>query len=176
MNEKVNGKLETLAFVAIIFMCLVTTVVLVKSNFLQDNKQMDINIAKGTKISINNEKWQNNNKNLILVLSTECTFCTRSASFYKKLTEEKTQNNARIIAVFPQSTQESEKYLSELGISVDSIKQVQLSEIGVKATPTLILVNKDGVALDSWVGKLPEEKEIEVMNKLREAEFQAGTH
>lgn len=100
MSENVNKKLEIFAYIAIILMCLATTIVLLKNHF-STNNQTNFDIPKGSKILLDNEVWQNNSKTLLLVLSTECSFCTESVDFYKKLIANKSQYNTRIIAVFP---------------------------------------------------------------------------
>jgi hypothetical protein len=47
-----------------------------------------------------------------------------------------------------------------------TIRQAPPSSLGVQGTPTLLLVNKEGVITSSWRGKLPSEKELEVMARL----------
>jgi len=79
---------------------------------------------------------------------------------------QKRKGNTRLIAVLPQSVEAGRKYLSDLGITVDDIRQAQPSSLGVQGTPTLLLVNKDGVITSSWRGKLPPERELEVIAHL----------
>jgi len=69
--------------------------------------------------------------------------------------------------VFPQPVAEGQKYLSDLGVTVDEVQQARLDSIGVMATPTLILANADGAVVESWTGKLPGEKESELLAKLK---------
>ena len=69
----------------------------------------------------------------------------------------------QLITVMPQSVEEAQRYLSEHKISVDEIRQTSLDTINVKGTPTLLLVDKTGAVVQSWVGKLPPEKESEVV-------------
>jgi len=72
----------------------------------------------------------------------------------------------RLIAVFPQPVDVGKKYLNDLGVAVDDVKQAQLNSIGVQGTPTLLLINKDGVVVNAWRGKLPADKEREVIARL----------
>ena len=103
----------------------------------------------------------------MLALSTGCHFCTESASFYKELVQKRAkQGNIRLIAVLPQPVDAGRKYLSDLGIAVDDVRQLAPNSLGVHGTPTLLLVNKDGVVTDSWRGKLSPDKELEVMARL----------
>jgi hypothetical protein len=41
-----------------------------------------------------------------------------------------------------------------------------LGEIGVRGTPTLILIDGGGVVKQSWVGRLSADEEAEVLSRL----------
>jgi hypothetical protein len=72
-----------------------------------------------------------------------------------------------LLAVLPQPVEEGRRYLATLGVAVDEIKQSSLSSIDVRGTPTLMLVNSDGVVTDTWVGRLQAEQEAEVLSKAK---------
>lgn len=122
-------------------------------------------IAAGTKINLPNEDWARNRKTLLLALSTNCKYCSASAGFYQRLIGT-ASSNIRVVAVFPQSPEESKKYLNELEVAID-VKQISPASFGVRATPTLILVNSEGSVINSWVGQLSPDKEAEVMAVVR---------
>jgi len=71
-----------------------------------------------------------------------------------------------MVAVAPQSVSEAQQYLSRVGVQVDEVRQVQFNTLGVRATPTLLLVNDAGVVMDVWVGKLPPDQETQVLTAL----------
>lgn len=123
-------------------------------------------IKPGMKLSLSGVDWEKGDKTLLLVLSTNCHFCTESASFYQRLAQQKAmRGDVRMIAMLPQSLDEAQKYLSDHGISVDGITQAAPGAVYARATPTLIMVDRTGSVVESWVGKLPPEKEVEVMNR-----------
>jgi hypothetical protein len=69
-----------------------------------------------------------------------------------------------LLSAFPLSSANIQlNFLSHLGVH---LKQLQPTSIGVDGTPTLLLINKDGIVTDSWRGKLPPEKEREVIARL----------
>jgi hypothetical protein len=72
-----------------------------------------------------------------------------------------------LIAVLPQPVDESRKYLKELGVVVDEVKQFRLDSMGVEGTPTLLMANSSGKVVDSWRGRLSAEKEADVLNRLK---------
>ncbi|SRR6266536_501708 len=123
-------------------------------------------IQPGTRISLPGIDWKKNTRTLLLALSTTCHFCSESAALYKQLDKER-NSNLRLIAVLPQPVSNSKKYLSSLDISVDEVAQVPLGSLGVKGTPTLILVDQNGIVVDTWRGKLGSDDEAMVINRIR---------
>jgi thioredoxin-related protein len=170
-------KVELLANVAIIVVALLLASVLVKnylwqSNSLQSNQKAAAipqqRIEVGSKINLPDIDWRKNQQTLLLVLSTTCHFCSESASFYQQLVKER-DVNTRIIAILPQPISEGKDYLNRLGVTVDDIKQTSLSSVGIRGTPTLILVDSNGTVKASWMGKLPNTEEAEVINRVRQS-------
>lgn len=121
----------------------------------------------GESVIVTDVDWSKSNKNVLLVLQKGCDFCTASAEFYQKLIEQTKDRGVNIVAFFPQTKEEAEKYLSELGISGIEVRQSQLDSLFVTGTPTIIVANEKGQITDVWVGKLPPEKETEVLAKLK---------
>jgi hypothetical protein len=161
-------KTEMVANIAIVIVAILLGVVLVK-NYLLPKPQpaMPTAVAQGTKLSLPVD-WKANGRTLVLALSTVCRYCTESGPFYQRLAQERATNpNIRLVAVFPQSVADAQKYLSNLGVTVDEVRQARLDSIGVMATPTLILANADGAVAESWQGKLPGETESELLAKLK---------
>lgn len=166
--DNLTKKTELLANVAIIVVAVLLGSVLVKRYLLPQapSPQAQSRIQPGTKLLVPGVEWDKNNRTLLLVLSTSCHFCTESAPFYQRLAEEKAKRGGvSLVAVLPQSVGESQKYLQNLGVSVDDIKQAGLDAVQVRGTPTLIMADQTGAVVESWVGKLPAEAEAEVLNR-----------
>ncbi|HZB45105.1 MAG TPA: hypothetical protein VE360_07670, partial [Pyrinomonadaceae bacterium] len=120
----------------------------------------------GSKLSLDGIDWSKSERTVLLALSTKCRFCTESAPFYQRLAQEKEKHDdLGLLAVLPQSIDESQKYLGEHGIKVDAVKQATPGSLNVRGTPTLILVDQTGAVVESWIGKLPPPKEVEVLNR-----------
>lgn len=172
LMNSVYKRVEFIANIAIIVVALSIGAVIVKRYLLPDSQPIQLEaesgVKTGTKLSLPAVDWEKNGQTLLLVLAKGCHFCSESATFYQRLAQQRSEKqNVRLVAVLPQEVAESQKYLSELGVNVDEIKQALPSALGVRGTPTLILVNRAGMVSDSWVGKLPLDKESEVLNKLR---------
>lgn len=170
MAKTITQRLEVLTNLAIIFAVVLLSVVLVKNYLLprySKDGPRDFRVPAGTKVSLPGVDWSNNNQTLLLVLQKGCHFCTESASFYQRIVRETaSRGSVHLVAVLPQSYDEGRKYLADLGVAIDEVKQAQLDSIGVYGTPTLILVNNQGVVITSWVGKLSADGEADVMRRL----------
>jgi hypothetical protein len=121
-------------------------------------------IQPGTRINLPGVDWAKNGQTLLLAVSDKCHFCSESAPFYQRLAHD--HGKTRLLAVLPQPVEDGEKYLDSLKVTVDDVKQASFSSLGVRGTPTLILVDKNGVAINSWVGKLSDAREAEVLSRL----------
>ncbi|HZI18070.1 MAG TPA: hypothetical protein VEY09_05685 [Pyrinomonadaceae bacterium] len=175
MSDGLLKKTEILANVAIIVVALLLGGVLVKRYLLpgQDAapaRGLDPRIQAGTKAALPGVDWAQNGNTLLLVLSSDCRFCTESGPFYQRLAREReSRPGVRLIAVLPQEVSEGRKYLEGLGVKVDEVRQASPLSTGAGGTPTLILVGADGTVKDSWVGRLAAPQEAEVLNRLAEA-------
>jgi len=170
MAKTITQRLEVLTNLAIIFAAVLLSVVLIKNYLLpyySKDGPRDFSVPAGAKVSLPGVDWSNNNQTLLLVLQKGCHFCTESAPFYQRLVRETAgRENIHLIAVLPQTSDEGKKYLDDLGVTIEEVKQAQLDSIGVHGTPTLILVNNQGVVITSWVGKLSADGEAEVLRRL----------
>ena len=169
MTTKFSRTIELTTNIAIITVAILLSIVLVK-NYLLPGPKSDPGapptVPVGTKISLQDVNWAAKKRTLLMALSDTCRYCTESADFYKKLAQERAKHDdVRIIAVLPQDVGAGQAYLNKLGFSVDEVRHSPLDAVGVQATPTLILLDDKGVVTASWVGKLPPEKETEVINR-----------
>ena len=172
MASKLVRTIELTTNIAITIVAILLSTVLVKHYLLPGLQpgasapESPPTVPIGTRISLADVDWAKNKRTLLMVLSDGCRFCTESADFYKKLAQERAKHSdLRIVAVLPQEVSAGQAYLNRLGVPVDEVRQSPLNSVGVRGTPTLILVDNKGVVTGSWVGKLPAEKEGEVLNR-----------
>jgi hypothetical protein len=123
---------------------------------------------QGTQLSVPGIDWAESNQTIVLALSDKCHFCTESAPFYQRLVRELTQRkDVRMVAVFPQDVNDGKKYLEKLGVPIEQVRQAPLDSLGVRGTPTLVIVDTSGVVKQSWVGRLNAERESEVLGRIK---------
>jgi len=82
--------------------------------------------------------------------------------------QQQKPNSVRLVAVFPQSVENSRTYLKKLGVSVSDVVQSSLSSVGVSGTPTLLLIDNEGSVTDSWVGRLSDSEAAKVIAQIHE--------
>jgi hypothetical protein len=83
--------------------------------------------------------------------------------FYKSSVEKTDERGIKLIAVLPNSREESQQYLKENGVEIREARQAKLDSVSVRETPTLMLINGKGEVENFWIGKLPSQKESEVI-------------
>ncbi len=168
-------RIELAANVAIILVAALLGAVLIKSYLINrperraDTSQYASQAADQKRLSLADVDWNKNGQTLVIAVSSTCHFCTESGSFYQELA--KVHDGTQLLAVLPQPIDEGKRYLASLGVSVDDIRQASLASIAVRGTPTLMMVNSNGVIVNTWEGKLETVQEREVLNKIRSNSF-----
>jgi len=109
--------------------------------------------------------WGKNGRTLVLAVSTQCHFCRESTPFYRKL-RDKAGKSLKIVAVLPQPAAEAAQFFKNEGVKVDQVVQAGPESIGVKGTPTMLLVDGAGTVTKLWVGKVHPEQEQGVLAAL----------
>ncbi len=174
MKANISRSVEVCANIAIIIVAIAVVAVLARSYIFPPaalgptQQKSAAGPAKGTKLEVSGVDWSQSGTTLVLALQKGCHFCTESAGFYQRIAQQASgQQGLRLVAVFPQSPEEGKNYLDSLKVPIGDIKQSNLAGLGVGGTPTLILVDSQGVVKESWVGHLPPEREAEVLRRLQ---------
>lgn len=127
-------------------------------------------LTTGARFPVLRIDWAQNNKTLVLMLQKGCGACEDSASFYRGIKQAlSARNDVSIVAILSDSLDEAAAYLNKIDIPVNDIRQISLPSLrpyGLMATPTLVLVNENGLVTGIWSGKLPRKREAEVLSML----------
>ena len=160
-----SRKIEIAANVIIIFSGLLIAIKFIKPEWLSSHEELAP--KPGTRLSSIHADWSSHDRTLVLALQVGCRFCSESAPFYQQLTSAARQSGkVHLLAVLPQRPSDSKNYLATLSVPVEDVRQATLSSLNVSGTPTLILVNRQGVIQSVWVGKLSSGDERQVLGKL----------
>jgi thiol-disulfide isomerase/thioredoxin len=111
-------------------------------------------------------------KTVLVVIKSNCPYCTASSPFYRRLLEEKEARKASVQIVFAASQSDTQiaDYLSQNELPNSSILRLQPGELKIRGTPTLLVVDKAGRVQSFWLGQLPEQQEKSMI----EAVFREG--
>jgi rhodanese-related sulfurtransferase len=154
--------------IAILVVAIVLSTVLVKKFFLPGAHNSDYRIAPDARLIINGINWADSERTVLVALGKECKYCSDSAEFYRRLAAGIAgQTNTRLIALFSEKESDGEAYLKHLAVPIPEVRYTSLSSLGIKSVPTLVILDRNGVVNDIWVGKLSPLKESALMSKLR---------
>lgn len=160
-------RVELLANAAIVVLAVMLGVVLVKNHLLDPVRPTPDEglLRPGAKLPLPGVDWKGNGRTVVLAVASTCPYCTASAPFYQRMERERGQT--RLVIFTPEPADVARQYLSGLGVSFDEVRQVPLNSVGIRGTPTLIVVDDTGSIVNSWVGKLRPAQEDEVLAQLR---------
>lgn len=169
-DKSIGQKLELIANILIILAAISVICVIINKYLISSStgstQQVRVQPKIGNKVNLPELDFSQKPRTLILVLQKGCRFCTESAPFYKRLKDSTTNQKTKLVAVLPSKIEDSIAYAREIGIPDLEIKQSALNNLQVSGTPTLILTNNNGEIINFWIGKLPPEKEEEIINQL----------
>ena len=163
-------KLDIVTNIAIVMVAVIASAVLVRNYLLsRGGRDLPPQIAVGEKFSLTGVDWEGYGNTLVLALAPGCDSCSESAPFYRRLTAELPRQRVHITAVLPESVEQGRQYLRSLDIDVSDVRQGSFQALKIRGTPTLILVDQQGVVLNVWLGRFPPEKEQQVIDTIRDS-------
>jgi len=119
----------------------------------------------GTGLTLPGMDFASADRTLVMVLSTQCHFCADSAPFYQRLVAAASRTRGvRLVALLPQAAEEGRRFLASLGVTVNAVVQAPLTAVGTRGTPTLLLLDAQGVVGRVWRGRLSPEAEQQVLD------------
>ena len=109
--------------------------------------------------------WKAHDRTLVLALRNGCHFCEDSMPFYRRLAKLERSNGigAHLIAVFPDDPAVVRQVVETQQLTIEVLPGVELGQVRVQATPTLMLVDQQGRVSKVWMGQLPASEEAEVI-------------
>jgi len=158
-------KLETAANVAIIFAVIVFLFVVGRGEYRKYVETRPAKALIGQTIGLPGFRFASPGKTLVLAISTTCHFCRDSEPFYRDLAE-KSHGRVAFVAVLPQALEEARGYVQQSIAPSVHVVSARLDSIGVRGTPTLLLVDGNGKVQNAWVGKLDDNGQRQVRSLL----------
>ena len=104
---------------------------------------------------------------VVLVVNSTCPFCTDSMSFYSDLAHLRSSSGSPLVRLVAVSTEEeavTADYFTVNGVVIGSTVSSTQSIVSGALTPTLIIVDRERNVVGSFVGRLSQRAEAEVLN------------
>jgi hypothetical protein len=169
----VRRRVEIIADIAIIVFVVASGGIYLRERILSQRKQQDFaGLQPGEQLpQLPGYEWASHRLTLVLGLKNGCRFCDESMPFYKKLVQLRRSGefaDVELLAVLPDERNSIQLKLRTEGLDLDFIASYQLSKLKVSATPTLILVSRNGRFLKAWVGRLRGSEENDVIESVKQ--------
>jgi len=167
-----KSTLDTAANIAIILVCAIAAVVLVRNQFFPPRPPgAPPQVEKGEQFAaLKQAVPAGASRALVVAVSPTCHFCNDSLPFYKHLVDQRNQQGSAVKFVAAVPTEDAKApetaKFNGAGVQPDNVVQIDFSKIKVPGTPTLLLVDNNGKVLNVWVGKLDGSGEKEVLKVL----------
>ncbi len=157
-------KLETIVNVTVVVMALAVGFVVLRGKIA--GPQIPRLIAPGDRLGqVPGIDWSRHRRTLVLALNSGCHFCQDSVPFYEKLAQARhaERDGFAMVAVFPNADGEVYQFAQPERLNIRSVPAVSFEKLRVNATPTLILVNSEGLVEKVWIGILTAKQEMDLL-------------
>lgn len=131
----------------------------------------------GKKVEIPGAAWSFSPLNVVVYLSTTCHFCAESMPLYRRLATERhgpAGNAFTLVAVSAESPKDLLSYLAGQQVEFDSVYQIQLQNTLLRATPTVLIVDENGIVRRAAVGKLGAASEDALLRMVKAGRLKGG--
>jgi len=167
--------LERITYILLITVCIVSLAVLVKHGLLSTagaGTGMDTQahgLMGKNEPSVASTAWTGHQRNVVLLLSSQCHFCEESLPLYQELSRLRQQsgNDFSLLAVGLEAPETLRKYLGQSNVGVDDVMQVPRGFAGVRFTPAVFVVDSHGVIQQAFLGKLDGDHEKQLLHAVK---------
>lgn len=107
-------------------------------------------------------------RTLLLYVSSSCHFCSASMPFYRRLAaaRQSARGETRLVVLSRDPDEVLTGYLQDNSLTPDDVVHVsETSNIKLRLTPTLVLLDQDRSVLRIWVGQLSSVAEEDVTSQ-----------
>lgn len=165
--------LERATYVALIAVSCLSAWVLIRNQLLTPRASRDSAVSplRGETITLGDVIWERAPHTVVLVLSAHCHWCKESVPLYQKVStlHKATKAAFQLFAVSTDTGDELSRFLSTNLIEVDGIIPAEAASLGIRATPSVLLVNRQGRVVSSWQGAMRSSDESAFLEILRKS-------
>jgi hypothetical protein len=160
-----RAKIEVVANVSVILLAVVIGSIFLKDRFFSPGSESNDVKAGDSVANLDGWDWGAHDRTLVLVLRKGCHFCEDSAPFYQRLVAQQKQDgwNTAIVAVFPDAADAVNEVVQSERLGVHAFAGVALDSLKVSGTPAVLLVDRSGKIVNTWIGMLSPRQELDVI-------------
>ena len=126
--------------------------------------------AEGTVLpALPGYNWAQHRETLVLAIRTGCHFCEDSMPFYRELlkAEKDGESKAYLVSLLPDAETAATHMLQDAQLDVPVVASVPLEQFHISATPTVILVDRNGRVEKTWVGEQQPTGQKAILDAIR---------
>lgn len=160
-------KLETVTHVCLIGLCCLAGGLLIEQRFFSQ-PEAEAGPPRGLvgrEVKLPGADWQAAPVSILLQISSTCRFCNESMPFYKQLMAVRQAQSTKVpvIVASADAVAVMQKHLEDQQVSVDKVLHSRLESLGM-VTPTVYIVDSQGVVKRVFIGKLDSSGEKELLS------------
>jgi thioredoxin-related protein len=151
-------KLEVFTYLCLIAVSCIAGFVLVRESVERGHRSGPQSLVEGKQLRLSGVNWQKTKHSLVVVASSHCHWCQASAPFYGKVSSIHAANRSafQFFVISPDSRADSDAFIGEHGIAADQLISASPSSFGVRAIPTVIVVDGNGRVVYAHTGLLSD--------------------
>lgn len=160
-----KGKIEAVSNIIVIVFAVVVGSVFLKDRLSTPAPESNAVKAGDRLANLDGWDWGAHDQTLVLGLRKGCHFCEDSAPFYQRLLAQQPPegSNSAIVGVFPDAADAVKDVVQSEGLGMQALAGVPLERLKIDATPTVLLVDRNGTVTNAWIGMLSPRQELEVI-------------
>jgi hypothetical protein len=118
----------------------------------------------GGKFSLAGIDWSRSSVTVLLAVSRNCPYCSSSVPFYRRLFDAASSTGVPIVLLTQDGEiEKTREYFETLNLRASDLHQVSLGELGIRATPTMLMVDSSGTVRRAWAGILRNAEESDAI-------------
>ena len=122
----------------------------------------------GRSLALGSVNWSRSPKNVVIGVKSTCKYCAASLPFFRRISGARGGRGTGIsvIAISSEEPEITRGFLGKADVAVDQVLQVPLERLGIRGTPTVLLVDARGVVQKEFAGALSHEGEEALLTAL----------
>jgi len=110
-------------------------------------------------------EWRSHGKTLVLALRVGCPYCEASMDFYGRLVEIEKHRGAgvHLLAIYQEPAESISVHAPGRPRDLATLSGVSFPKLRIRSTPTVVLVDANGIAQRVWRGRLSPELENQLL-------------